>query len=92
MNLALCFELGTLKIIYSSGNRSQSSLGQSDNKQRSFISGKVSHIRDRTDFSPKGTLMKAQKATGELAIAETIEAALLVVQKYSRKIFQTLLR
>lgn len=81
MNLALCFELGILKILQSSGNRSQSSLWQSGNKQRSFLSGKVSHIRGRTDFSPKGTLMQTQKATGELAIAEPIEAALLELCK-----------
>lgn len=76
MNLALCFELGILKVLYSRGNRSQFSLGQSDNKQRSFISGKVSHLRGRTDFSLKGRLMLAQKATDGLAIAEPIEAAL----------------
>lgn len=81
MNLALCFELGILKILYSTVNRSQSSLGQSDNKQRSFISGKVSHIRGRTDFSPKGTLMQAQKATDELATAEATEASLLELCK-----------
>lgn len=77
MNLALCFELGILKILNSSGNRSQSNLRQLDNRQRSFMSGKVSHTRGRTDFCPEGTLMQPQKATDELAIAEPTEAALL---------------
>lgn len=81
MNLALCFEPRILKILCSSGNRSQSSLGQLDNKQRSFISGKVSHIRGRIDVSPKDTLMQSQKATDELATAESIEAAVLELCK-----------
>lgn len=65
MNLALYFELEILKILYSSGNRSQSSLGKLDNKQRSLISGKLSHTRGRTDFCPKGTLMQPQKAADD---------------------------
>lgn len=62
----------------------ETGLNQAQDNQiirKRYISGKVSRIRGRTDFSPNGILMQAQKATDELATAEPIEAALLELCK-----------